>query len=141
MTRRAVVLFSAGLAVALALGWLGFPRLLYARAGGVLRGYLAIRFMRLESGMEAAAIVDVLASDAAAEHALLASAPAHAAHARAVELTFTRIGKVAPTLPYSSVTQDTGRIAFVRALQPEAVGSLMPPLPDWRFTFADSDAD
>lgn len=37
MTRRAVVLFSAGLAAALALGWVGFPRLLYARAGQPLR--------------------------------------------------------------------------------------------------------
>lgn len=114
-------------------------KLLYARAGGVLRGYVAIRFTRFESGMEGAAIVDVLATDSAAERALLASAPAHAAHARAVELTFTRIGKVAPTLPYPSVEQDTGAITFVRALQPEAVGSLMPPLPEWRFTSADSD--
>jgi hypothetical protein len=32
MTRRALLFFSVGLALVLALGWLGFPRLLYARA-------------------------------------------------------------------------------------------------------------
>ena len=37
MTRRAALLFSAGLAVALALGWVGFPHLLYARAEQPLR--------------------------------------------------------------------------------------------------------
>ena len=37
MTRRAVLFFSAGLALALALGWVGFPRLLYARAEQPLR--------------------------------------------------------------------------------------------------------
>ena len=37
MTRRALLFFSAGLALALALGWLGFPRLLYARAEQPLR--------------------------------------------------------------------------------------------------------
>jgi menaquinone reductase, multiheme cytochrome c subunit len=37
MTRRAVLLFSAGLALALALGWVGFPHLLYARADQPLR--------------------------------------------------------------------------------------------------------
>jgi hypothetical protein len=37
MTRRAVFFFSAGLALALALGWAGFPRLLYARAEQPLR--------------------------------------------------------------------------------------------------------
>lgn len=113
--------------------------LLYARTGGDLQGYLAIRLTRVAGGMEAAAIVDVLASDPSAENALLACAPAHAAAARAVELTFTRIGKVAPILPYPSVAQDSGRIAFVRALQPETVGMLMPAPTEWRFTFADSD--
>ena len=37
MTRRGLVFFSAGLACALALGWLAFPRLLYARAEQPLR--------------------------------------------------------------------------------------------------------
>jgi hypothetical protein len=37
MTRRGLVFFSAGLALALALGWLAFPRLLYARAEQPLR--------------------------------------------------------------------------------------------------------
>jgi hypothetical protein len=37
MTRRALLFFSAGLAVALALGWVGFPHLLYARADQPLR--------------------------------------------------------------------------------------------------------
>jgi hypothetical protein len=37
MTRRALFFFSAGLALALGLGWVGFPRLLYARAEQPLR--------------------------------------------------------------------------------------------------------
>jgi len=37
MTRRALASFSAGLALALALGWVGFPRLLFARAEQPLR--------------------------------------------------------------------------------------------------------
>jgi hypothetical protein len=37
MTRRALFFFSAGLALALTLGWAGFPRLLYARAEQPLR--------------------------------------------------------------------------------------------------------
>jgi hypothetical protein len=37
MTRRASIFFSAGLAFALVLGWVGFPRLLYARAEQPLR--------------------------------------------------------------------------------------------------------
>ena len=37
MTRRASIIFSAGLAFALVLGWVGFPRLLYARAEQPLR--------------------------------------------------------------------------------------------------------
>jgi hypothetical protein len=37
MTRRGLLFFSAGLILALALGWAGFPRLLYARAGQPVR--------------------------------------------------------------------------------------------------------
>jgi len=37
MTRRALASFSAGLALALALGWVGFPRLLFGRAEQPLR--------------------------------------------------------------------------------------------------------
>ena len=37
MNRRAVLFFAVGAALVLALGWLGFPRLLYARAGQPLR--------------------------------------------------------------------------------------------------------
>ena len=37
MTRRASIFFSAGLAFVLVLGWVGFPRLLYARAEQPLR--------------------------------------------------------------------------------------------------------
>ena len=37
MTRRGLLFFGAGLALALALGWLAFPRLLYARAEQPLR--------------------------------------------------------------------------------------------------------
>ncbi len=37
MTRRGLLFFTAGLALALALGWLGFPHLLYARAEQPLR--------------------------------------------------------------------------------------------------------
>jgi len=37
MSRRALLAFSAGLALALALGWLGLPRLLYARSEQPLR--------------------------------------------------------------------------------------------------------
>jgi hypothetical protein len=37
MTRRGLLFFSAGLALALALGWVGFPRLLYATARQPLR--------------------------------------------------------------------------------------------------------
>jgi hypothetical protein len=37
MNRRTLLFFSAGLALALVLGWVGFPRLLYARAEQPLR--------------------------------------------------------------------------------------------------------
>lgn len=112
-------------------------RVLYARRDGTFRGFIALSYHQLPSGMVVVSLVDILALDREAREALLEAGVAEARRGRAVQLAFPRLGPVCRDVSFGTAVTDSGQIVFVRALAQDGVA--MPEPAQWAFTFADSD--